>query len=206
VELGAKVVRILTWISYPFLIYAGLNFIGVRALAALVAVILLLQGVLTWRHRGLARVSGLISPVAALSGVVMLAGLFNEGQFFLFVPVLINAVLWLAFWRTLVNGPSMVEIFARLRGRKLPKEEVIYCRIVTGVWCLFFALNGAVSLWLALSASLEWWIFYTGGLSYLLIGILFGTELVYRYWRFRPYDGSITDPLFRKIFPPRETG
>ncbi len=78
--------------------------------------------------------------------------------------------------------------------------------LVTGVWCLFFALNGAVSLWLALYASLEWWTFYTGGLSYLLIGILFGTELVYRYWRFRPYDGSITDPLFRKIFPPRETG
>ena len=49
----------------------------------------------------------------------------------------------------------------------------------------------------------QFFLFYTGGLSYLLLDTLFGVELVYRHWRFRPYDGSITDPLFRKVFPPR---
>lgn len=128
------------------------------------------------------------------------------GQLFLFVPVLINTALLIAFGRTLVNGPSMVETFARLRGRDLSTDEVVYCRIVTGVWCLFLALNGAVTLWLALYASLAWWTLYTGVLSYLLIATLFAVETVYRYWRFRPYDGSVTDPLFRRIFPPRGSG
>ena len=60
--------------------------------------------------------------------------------------------------------------------------------------------------WLALYASLAWWTLYTGVLSYVLIATLFAAETVYRYWRFRPYDGSVTDPLFRRIFPPRRSG
>ena len=139
-------------------------------------------------------------------GVSIPAALFDDGRLFLFVPVLINAALLVAFGRTLVNGPSMVETFARLRGRNLSTEEVVYCRIVSGVWCLFLALNGAVRLWLALYASLAWWTLYTGVLSYVLIATLFAAETVYRYWRFRPYDGSVTDPLFRGIFPPRRSG
>ena len=105
-------------------------------------------------------------------GVSIPAALFDDGRLFLFVPVLINAALLVAFGRTLVNGPSMVETFARLRGRNLSTEEVVYCRIVTGVWCPFLALNGAVTLWLALYASLAWWTLYTGVLSYVLIATL----------------------------------
>ena len=66
-------------------------------------------------------------------GVSIPAALFDDGRLFLFVPVLINAALLVGFGRTLVNGPSMVETFARLRGRDLSTEEVVYCRIVTGV-------------------------------------------------------------------------
>src|SRR5205809_68133 len=104
-------------------------------------------------------------------------------------PVLIYAGL------TLVRPRTLAIILA-----------VLYCRVVTALWCLFFALNGGVTLWLALGATLAWWTFYTGVVSYALLGILFAAELVYRYWRFRPYDGSLTDPLFRGIFPPREQG
>jgi uncharacterized membrane protein len=82
-------------------------------------------------------------------GVSIPAALFDDGRLFLFVPVLINAALLVAFGRTLVNGPSMVDV---------------------------------------------------------LIATLFAAEIVYRYWRFRPYDGSVTDPLFRRIFPPRGSG
>ena len=46
-------------------------------------------------------------------GVSIPAALFDDGRLFLFVPVLINAALLVAFGRTLVNGPSTVETFAR---------------------------------------------------------------------------------------------
>ena len=190
--------------SYPVLIYAGLTLVRPRTLAIILAVLLLAHGVVTWPQRGLAQVSRpILLPVVA---VLLLAGLLNQGQFFLLVPVLINAVLLIAFGRTLLWGPPMVETFARLRGRELPDEEVVYCRVVTGLWCLFFAFNGGVTLWLALGATLARWTLYTGVVSYMLIGTLFTAEMVYRYWRFRPYDGSVTDPLFRGIFPPRGQG
>src|SRR5881296_2543723 len=172
--------------SYPVLIYAGLTLVRPRTLAIILAVLLLVHGVVTWPQRGLAQVSRLVLlPVVV---VLLLAGLFNQGQFFLLVPVLINAVLLIAFGRTLLWGPPMVETFARLRGRELPDEEVVYCRVVTGLWCLFFAFNGGVTLWLALGATLARWTLYTGVVSYMLIGTLFTAEMVYRYWRFRPED------------------
>jgi uncharacterized membrane protein len=194
-----RALRLLTAVSYPILVYAGLTRVGPRALAAILVAIVVGHGAMAWRQRR-SEVLRLLLPVA---GAFLLAALLNQGRFFLLVPVLINTLLLIAFGRTLLSGPSMVETFARLRGRKLPSEEVVYCRVVTGLWCLFFVFNGVFTLWLALYARLAWWTFYTGGLSYALIGLLFTTEMIYRYWRFRPYDGSVTDPLFRRIFPPR---
>ena len=197
--------RILTAIAYPVLIYAGLTVARPRTLAVILAVLLVAHGVVTWRQRGLVQVSHLV--LLPVVGVLLLAGLGNQGQvLLLLVPALINAALLIAFGRTLLWGRPMVETFARLRGRELADEEVVYCRLVTGLWCLFFAVNGGVSLWLALDARLGWWTVYTGAVSYVLIGVLFMAEMVYRYWRFRPYDGSVTDPIFRGIFPPRERG
>jgi uncharacterized membrane protein len=197
--------RLVAGICYPLVIYAGLTSAGPRLLAVILGVLLAVHGVLSWGRRSRALAERFLAPAAGFGGIVVVAWVFDEGHFFLLVPTLVNATLLITFARTLVSGPPMIESFARLRGRELPVEEVAYCRKNTMMWCLFFALNGAVSLWLALNASLEWWALYTGGLSYLLLGTLFSVELVYRYWRFRPYDGAITDPLFRKIFPPRES-
>src|SRR2546422_6580825 len=191
--------------SYPVLVYAGLTLVRPRTLAIILAVLLLVHGVVTWPQRGLAQVSRLVLlPVVV---VLLLAGLFNQGQFFLLVPVLINPLLLIAFGRTLLWGPPMVETFARLRGRELPDEEVVYCRVVTGLWCLFFAFNGGVTLWLALGATLARWTLYTGVVSYMLIGTLFAAEMVYRYWRVPPpRRAGAESPLFRDFSPPGRGG
>src|SRR3989441_8842676 len=126
--------------SYPVLIYAGLPLVRPRTLAIILAVLLLVHGVATWPQRGLAQVSRLVLlPVVV---VLLLAGLFNQGQFFLLVPVVINAVLLIAFGRTLLWGPPVVETFARLRGRGPPDGEVVYCPVLTRLLWLVFAVNG----------------------------------------------------------------
>jgi len=51
---------------------------------------------------------------------------------------------------------------------------------VTIVWCVFLLLNGLVALWTALYASLELWTAYNGFVAYLLMGALFGGELLVR--------------------------
>jgi uncharacterized membrane protein len=197
-----RLVRTVVAISYPVLVYAGLKSGGPRLVALAVGIGLAAHAALTLpRRRSLLKAVSI--PALGLGAVLALVIVFNQGQFFLFVPALTNAALLMGFAKTLWRGPSMAESFARLRGRDLPPEEVLYCRANTLMWCVVFALNGSVSLWLALHGSLEWWTLYTGGLSYLFVIAIFAVELVYRYWRFRPYDGSPTDPLFRWIFPPR---
>jgi uncharacterized membrane protein len=68
---------------------------------------------------------------------------------------------------------------------------------------VFFVVNGGLSLWFAIQADIWLWTLYTGLIAYLLMGVIFATEFVVRSWRFRNYQGSLVEPLFRRIFPQR---
>ena len=197
---ATKAVAAVMVVGYPFLVYGGLRFVQPRWLALAVGAVLLIRE-LSRRRRGLP--SPLVLPVLLVGGILGLATIFNEGRFFLFVPVLINAALFVSFARTLWAGPPMVETLARRRFGQLPPEHLPYCRRVTEVWCAFFVVNGGIILWLALRAPIEHWALYTGLVAYVLMGVLFAAEATYRAWRFRRYEGDVTDVIFRRVFPPR---
>src|SRR5215216_6542933 len=79
-----------------------------------------------------------------------------------FYPVLVNAVFLTVFAYSLIVPPSTIERLARLQDPNLPPVAVAYTRAVTQVWCLFFALNGAIALYTALFSSIAQWSFYNG--------------------------------------------
>jgi len=117
--------------------------------------------------------------------LVLLCLVLDEGRFLLAMPVLINASLLLAFGGSLLRGNvPMVERFARMIDHDLSPERASHCRAVTRVWCAFFAVNGAVSLWLALFAPVHAWGLYCGGIAYLAMGALFAGEYAVRRIRF----------------------
>ena len=95
-------------------------------------------------------------------------------------PVVVNAMLLGVFAYSLIVPPSAVERIARMRDANLPPQAVGYTRRVTQVWCLFFAVNGAIALYTALYASSALWSFYNGFLAYVLIGLLFAGEYCVR--------------------------
>ena len=95
-------------------------------------------------------------------------------------PVLVNAALLTAFGYSLAAPPSMVERLARLRDPGLPPAAIAYTWRVTQVWCGFFVVNGALALGTALWASEAIWSLYTGVIAYLLMGLLFGAEYLFR--------------------------
>jgi len=196
-----KALRILAGVGYPFLVFAALSFFHAQAVALVLVAALAVRA---FAGRRLDREQGRsVLPLVGLVGTVLvLAAIFNEGRFFLFVPTLINLALLVAFARTLGKGPSMVETAARLQGARMTEEKIRHCRTVTVVWCVFFVLNSGMTAWLALRASLAWWTVYTGIVAYVLVGLLFTAELVYRAWRFRDYRDGIADGLLRRIFPP----
>ena len=191
-------------VAYPLMVFGGLWMLQPRVVASLLGVVLLARVVTRWRHVSRNAFRPLTPPVTAVLVVLALSALFNEGQVLLFVPVLMNLALLVTFARTLWRPPSVVEVLARLRHGSLSADAIVYCRRVTGVWCGFFLLNGGIILGLAVHGELARWTLYTGGVAYILMGLLFATEVMYRAWRFRRYDAGVVDCLLRRVFPPRE--
>jgi uncharacterized membrane protein len=99
-------------------------------------------------------------------------------------PLLMNVIMLLLFSYTLLFPPSFAERIARLSEPDLPAVAVLYTRRVTQVWCLFFILNGSISLITTLWATPAVWSLYNGVIAYIMMGLLFGGEYLIRL-RFR---------------------
>jgi uncharacterized membrane protein len=195
--------RILLGIAYPALIYLAVSVAQPRTVAAVAMLLIAARLAFTspGKLKGYVRALGL--PVLAVALILTAAAVWNSPTSLLLTPALVSFALLAVFTRSLAKGQPMAEKFARLQNDDPTDAEIRYCRHVTIVWCAFFLANGLAAAWLAVAADLEIWALYTGFLSYLLVGILFASEFTYRHWRFRRYFGAPTDPLFRRVFPPR---
>jgi acyl-CoA synthetase (AMP-forming)/AMP-acid ligase II/3-hydroxymyristoyl/3-hydroxydecanoyl-(acyl carrier protein) dehydratase len=100
-------------------------------------------------------------------------------------PVLISLVLLCAFGATFFYPPVMAFRLALLQNKSIrgflaEKRIEEYCRKVTLVWCAFFILNGGIALETVFFASDKVWSVYNGGISYILMGLLFAGEFAVR--------------------------
>jgi hypothetical protein len=96
-----------------------------------------------------------------------------------------NVLFLFSFGLTLFQGPPMIYRFAVLQDKSIPnspgeKRIAEYCRKVTGVWILFFVFNGSMAAFTIFSGSDTLWSVYNGGVSYILIGVLFAGEYIIR--------------------------
>lgn len=207
---GSLLGRVLRWmgaalaVAYPFLLFVGLVVFEPRVVAACLVLLLAVRAVLRGAPLRLEAARGLLLPLALVGGVLLATLLSNDERALLLLPVAINLALLFAFARTLRGArPSMIETFARLQDPELSPAQRGHCRTFTWVWCVFFALNAALTAGLAAWASTWIWTLYTGLVAYLLMGGLFAAEFLVRAWRFRRYEGSVLEPILRRIFPPR---
>lgn len=126
-----------------------------------------------------------LSKVARWSaaGAIVLAGVAVWANILLplkLYPVLVSCVMFGVFAYSLRFPPNAIERLALLKQPQLHPLVIIYTRRVTQIWCVFFVINGSISLATAVWASEAVWSLYTGLVSYILMGILLGGELLYR--------------------------
>jgi acyl-coenzyme A synthetase/AMP-(fatty) acid ligase/uncharacterized membrane protein/3-hydroxymyristoyl/3-hydroxydecanoyl-(acyl carrier protein) dehydratase len=120
-----------------------------------------------------------------LVGLGLLCFITNSALFLKLYPVLVNGAFLAAFAFTLLRPPNMIFRIAvfqdkTIRGSLAEKRVEAYCRRVTRVWCLFFILNGVVAAWTVFFAPDGVWSLYNGGISYMVMGILFAGEWMIR--------------------------
>ena len=174
--------RVALALGYPLAIYFALHWFEPRWVALAVAALILIR----WRGKALGAFAGLswlshavIAGSLALSIGALVA---NDETLLRLYPAGISLALLALFGLSLRTPPSLVERMARLSRPDLPESatRARYCRHVTEVWCGFFALNAAISIWSALGASREVWAIYNGFVAYIAIGTLLGGEWLLR--------------------------
>jgi uncharacterized membrane protein len=116
-------------------------------------------------------------------------------------PVAINLALAVWFGRTLAPGEEpMISWFARLvRGTDLAPDLARYTRYSTVVWTAFFVSMAAAAAALALLAAPETWSLFANGIDYLLVGVLFVGEYVFRRLRYRHHEHRALIDVVRTV-------
>ncbi len=201
-----KLARLVGWvfvllaIFYPILVYLGLKRHTPKTVGLILGGVLIVRFIWGGNREKRRRLGLMLLPPFLLC---VASALVNNRQFVLYLPVFTSVALLCSFGFTLFRGPSAVETFARIQVPDLTADEMAHCRRTTKLWVGFFILNGGIALWTIWSGSLEAWGLYNGFITYLLMGVLFAWEFIYRHWRFRRYIGLPTDPIMRRFFPPR---
>ncbi len=186
--LGATTV----FLVYPYLVYRTMGY-GFVWIAPLIVSFLYIYRALSIQHSE-APLINLLIGVTLIFGVVFLKSGSAK-----FLPVLAQLMFCWFFGRTLFSGPPLIERFVRLDFPAFPPGITEYCRQLTWIWTLFFAVNVLVGSAFALWADDGWWAFYSGVVVIVLTGLLLLGEYIYRHYRFP--DIQIPDPAtsFRSI-------
>lgn len=119
----------------------------------------------------------------------------NKDIFIKLYPVAISIVFLFVFGSSLIAPPNIIFRFALLgdksiKGSSYSGKVEAYCKKVTVIWCCFFVLNGGTALFLTFlhnifpsiseEKSAVICYTYTGGISYVLMGLLFAVEFLVR--------------------------
>lgn len=132
-------------------------------------------------------------PLACLYGLMILLALVNvltDALFALYLPpVLINLALMLLFGYSLQpHQTPLVERFMRIEyGAALAPELVRHGRNLTMTWALFFAFVVLTSVLLAVFAPLATWSWFVNVFNFVLVGLLFLCQQLYRMLRYGKY-------------------
>jgi uncharacterized membrane protein len=164
---GKIVVQALLKLAYPALILCAWRWDAPRVVGCMLFAILWLQ---RWAGSGtlaasLRRLTAIDWAVVGMLSCASAAIVATDSELLLrFYPSLVNLGLLIAFGAT-----------------RVPPGAVRYTRRVTQVWCGFFVLNGAFSVYTALYWSRASWSLYNGAIAYGLIGMLLVAEVIWRY-------------------------
>ncbi len=162
-------------ISYPFLVFWGINHLSLKTIGWLFLAVIILRTII-YKNQLKQWLPILICIVFS----TILLNISNDPFYLRLNPVIISSAIFCTFTYSLIKPPSMIEVFARLQDKNLPENAIPYCRKITIIWSIFLFLNSSIALYTALKADIKLWAVYNGFISYILMGILFAGEYLYR--------------------------
>jgi uncharacterized membrane protein len=169
-------VLVLTSLLYPGAVYIG------RAIVPALAFVTIALALIAWRFVTLRSPSGRVwrMPFAVAAMTTVAVAMLDAPLAVKMYPATISLAATLVFGATLLHPPSMIERFARLHEPDLPPAAQSYCRRVTIIWIVWLTANTIVSTVLAIPGNDFAWAIWTGFVAYVVMGFLFGGEILVR--------------------------
>jgi len=173
-------------VSYPFIVFFGLNVMPMSYLGGFFVLLALVRLVFIKSTNKPTPIQPMLTVLLLMVGLH--AVFSNDPAGLRIYPVAVNAILLMIFAISLFEEKTVIERLARITEPDLPPSGVRYTRKVTIVWCVFFLLNGLAALYTVLFADMKVWTLYNGVIAYLLMGLLFLGEWIVRLRVRRAFD------------------
>lgn len=168
-------------IAYPLLVYVGRDYVPFYVFVVAACMALLMRAALSSSNtRTMFRLPLLIAAVAIGALAVIDPAIATKAY-----PAVLSGIIAGTFANSLRHPPSLIERFARFREPHLTPAGERYCRRVTWAWAGWLAANASIAAVLALWGSIGLWALWTGAISYVVTGVLFGGEVILRPWLLR---------------------
>ena len=104
-------------------------------------------------------------------------------------PVALPLLMWSVFRRTLAeNQTALITQIATATHGQLSDALCNYTHRLTALWCHLFLALALGSAILPFVASEHAWSLFTNFIAWLIIGVFFVVEFVYRQWRYRQVE------------------
>ena len=165
-------------VTYPFLVYYGLNQYGPSIFAIFLFILLVLRVVIKGSYQEPSQWLQLL-VIGTFCAVVVFVG---SEQLLRFYPVLMSLGFSALFAFSLTSKTTLVERFAKMSGQDYPEQAIGYMRNLTKVWAILLFFNAIVSGYTACCVSLKFWTLYNGLLAYFLLGGFALGELIFRHF------------------------
>jgi uncharacterized membrane protein len=193
-------------IAYPFVIERAYERFG-ASLVAGVLLVVVAASYASGRHGVGQGALGL--PFLArfrLAGVALVAVALvsADPRPLLLVPAGVQLYLTALFASSLRDATPVIERAARFLQPRAPDFIGPYCRVVTAIWSVLFALNAVVIVALVFAGGGAWRAF-TGWGVYALLGALSAAEYFFRKAWFRSYGSGGVDRLWARLLPAQNT-
>lgn len=163
--------------AYPVLVYVGLTYLSPAWLAGLALGLIVVR---LWGIRGSPAFRIWSPAFAAIAAVIAVLSLLAPIIAVKAYPALVSLAVGSVFAMSLIWPPTAVERLARLTEPGLSTAGQVYTRRVTQIWVIFLFANVAISTASGVWGSTEQWTLWNGLISYLLMGALFGGEMIVR--------------------------
>lgn len=168
-------------LAYPLVVFYGLQHFELSHVLLVLMILAVARVVMECMNK-----KSIIQSTAFWTGLLLLllvsvTWLMQQTVYLKLYPVAVNLIFFVVFALSLKSDKSMIQRFAEFKEKNITGEKKRYMENLTLVWCGFFIVNGLISAYTVWLASEAVWALYNGLISYLLMGLLFGVELIYRH-------------------------